>query len=423
MQVLPYVPFFGPQKSWSADRDSVDIVWEDMATTNQNHASTESPVKAPTPASVTRYNASLASKASPIPKAGNYSKSFGGTTSGYTYATTTSPLKPISTIPHPPYPQTTSTGSNPERDFPATPDDPGSELPASQIPDLTIGVGWNSAKKRAMARKRREVMMKALKGRTSDDSSSESSEDGGEEEEEITGDTGKSDPEIELIEAYEPASARRRRDVGKERSDDFDSDGIAWGQVDVDAIEASASQATARTPGNARTAARDPVRTGGSARATFMDRLKAVNQESSTDDGPTPKKRKREDQEDDGTPRDPLSASTFADGATTPFMSACGTLTPPETDRRSDLTAISSLTDTPHTAPSSGVNPSISTGGVAGGIHPLLEALNKDLIRRDRKAAADEKSREMLRGRVRALESRVRELEAELRKVKSGARG
>jgi hypothetical protein len=152
--------------------------------------------------------------------------------------------------------------------------------------------------------------------------------------------------------------------------------------------------------------------------------LKAVDQAGSPlDDGPTPKKRRRNDGEDDTMLEDPQSASTMTDGATTPsFVSACGTLTPPETERRSDLAGFSSMTETGIQAavPSAGAMSSTTAGNA--NIHPLLEALNNDLLKRDRRAAADEKSREMLRGRVKALEGRVRELEAELRKVKSERR-
>ena len=375
--------------------------------TDKDASATDSPRTSAAAAASARYNASLAAKASPIPKAGNYAKPSGGTTSGYSYVNT-SPLKPISSIPAPPYP---IMGNAKEHvALPATPDDAG-EVEPSQIPDLTAGVGWNSAKKRAMAKKRREVMERALRGRTTDD---DDEDDSSEEEEESVVDAAQSEGEVEVIESYEPVPKRQ-----KERSDDFDSDGIAWGQVDVDAIEATASQ-QARTPRISRTvpaAALEGPRSSG--RGTFMDRLEAVNRFDTTEyRGPTPKKRKREDQGDDNvSPQHPPSSSTVTHGGTPPsFLSARGTLTPPETTGRTDLAAFSSGLDHPASSSTAMTTAESST------IHPSLEALNRDLIRRDRRGAADEKSREMLRARVQALEGRVRELEAELRKARSGGR-
>lgn len=403
------------------------IVWEDMIP-GKEASSTSSDLPSP----VARYNATLAAKASPIPKGGNYVKGPGSTTQGYTYTLGTSPLKPITSIPHPPHPRGEQQPAAVEQEprLPATPDE--IVTTDSQIPDLTIGAGWNSAKKRAMAKKRREVMVRALKGRTSDESSSSSGE---EEEEIVPHEQGAGNgTSHESIEAFESADVRRTRDVeGRARgnSDGFESDGIAWGQVDADAIEATASQQAARTPRAVRTT-RDnsnaPPYVGEgrtsppATRTTFIDRLKAVNVDPG--EGSTIKKRKRDHLEEAVT-GNPTSDISGMDGTSTPsYVSACGTLTPPETDRRH--LASSSTTD--HQASSttlSGTHGTFSVTPAGGGnnfIHPLVEALNKDLVRRDRKAAADEKSREMLRGRVKALEGRVRELEAELRRVRSERR-
>ncbi|GHJ84255.1 hypothetical protein NliqN6_0657 [Naganishia liquefaciens] len=384
------------------------FLWEDMII-DKDPSTTDSPSKSAASASAaaaaaaatTRYHTSLAAKASPISKTGNYAKPPARTTSGYSYVKT-SPLKPISTIPAPPFPAAAAVAV-----VVAPGDAPRTGAKASEIPDLTAGVGWNGAKKRAMAKKRRQVIKRGQSQQTSDDDKEEEVEEDSEDDEEIVMNDGPNERDVEVIDSYEP-----RKEINTNKpSDDFDSDGsdgIAWAQVDVDAVEASASQqAQAQTP----------------ARETFLDRLKAVEGSDPAGSGgpPTPRKRKREDLVALGS--DSLFGSTITvDGPTPPtpsFLSARGTLTPPETtNRRMDLS-------TPHstlysesadfTAPASG-------GGIAP-IHPLLEPLHRELVRRDRRAAADDKSRDMLRARVRALEGRVRELEGELRRVRGGTRG
>lgn len=410
-------------------------VWEDMIPGKE--VPTETDAKPSLPSPVARYNATLAAKASPIPKGGNYTKGPGSTTHGYTYILPgTSPLKPITSIPYPPHPRgdhhpTTVSPTQLEPRLPARPND---LVPTdSQIPDLTIGAGWNAAKKRAMAKKRREVMVRALKGRTSDESSTEGEEEIVPHEREARHGT-----EHESIEAFESVDVRRTKGVaGPGRgSDDFDSDGIAWGQVDADAVEATASQQAARTPRPLRSDAtprdiscappyvKETRSSPPPTRTTFIDRLKAVNVDHT--DNSASKKRKRDHLErHDVATANPTSDMSVMDGTSTPpYVSACGTLTPPETDRR-DLGAFGSAADLQGLTSTVSGAPGHSAVTPAGGnvsVHPLVEALNKDLIRRDRKAAADEKSREMLRGRVKALEGRVRELEAELRRVKSEKR-
>lgn len=429
------------------------IVWEDMIPIPGKETDPDAKAIGTSPL-VARYNASLAAKASPIPKAGNNARGTGVTTQGYTYTPTgKSPLKPITSIPHPPHPIAPAAHPvDPEHRLSSTPDEQ-QPLPEPQIPDVTLGAWWNSARKRAMARKRRQVITRALSARTSDDSLSEESE------EEISGHergartNGAAEGGEEPIEAFESVPTARPAPSsaagGTRRSDDFDDeDEIAWGQVDVDAMEARASQAIADTPppppsprtsgdetarrardGSTSAAAALPpyvaaIRTPTTTGTRFIDRLRAV----STDQGTvsTTKKRKREHDEAGIPPPPPSSEVSVMDRTLTPsFVSACAILTPPETERRQDLGAFSSATDfqgTTRTRPDiqrlSSVTP--VNGAASVHVHPLLEALNKDLVRRDRKAAADEKSREMLRGRVKALEGRVRELEAELRRVKSG---
>ncbi|KAI5454122.1 hypothetical protein NCC49_005112 [Naganishia albida] len=416
------------------------FVWEDMIPIPREESDPDAKAIGTSPL-VARYNASLAAKASPIPKAGNNARGTGVTTQGYTYTPTgKSPLKPITSIPHPPHPIAPAAHPvDPEHRLSSTPDEQQTPLPEPQIPDVTLGAGWNSARKRAMARKRRQVITRAFSARTSDDSLSEESE------EEISGhERAPAEGGEEPIEAFESVPTARPAPSsaagGTRRSDDFDDeDEIAWGQVDVDAMEARASQAIAETP--PRTSGDEMARDGSTSAlppyvaairtpttgTRFIERLRAV----STDQGTvsTTKKRKREHDEagiPPPPPPPPSSEVSVIDRTLTPsFVSACATLTPPETERRQDLGAFSSATDfqgTTRTRPDiqrlSSVTP--VNGAASVHVHPLLEALNKDLVRRDRKAAADEKSREMLRGRVKALEGRVRELEAELRRVKSG---
>lgn len=374
-----------------------------------------------------RYNATLAAKASPIPRLGNYVKASSSSREGYTYVLpgALSPLKPITSIPHPPHPAV-----HHRRSMNAATDSPLPVTPDEEVPDWNVGARGNSAERRAMARERREVVVRALQGRTSDDSLSN------DEEEEISGhDRASTDAEgaPESIEAFEsvPLAHTKDRD-GTRRSDDFDDDdddGIAWAHLDADEMEARASQALAETP---RPAHHDIAREmplappyvaqmetppGG---ATFIDRLKAVTTREDAP-GSTTKKRKRAhlEHERPSAPGHFTSEPSMMDGTSTPsWVSARGTLTPPETERRRDLGAFSSALDLQGTA--SAPVTAVLSGNGSTSVHPLLDALNKDLIRRDRKAAADEKSREMLRGRVKALEGRVRELEAELRRVKSG---
>lgn len=408
-----------------------------------------------------KYIASLAAKASPIPKAGNYSKAFGGSTQGYTLAGSSTGLQPITTIPHPLHPSRLVSDEDVRRNtglpvtrtstadlapdssqedtrelawyLPATPDDIV-EIPASQLPDMTIGVGWNSAKKRAMAKKRREMIIRALKEENGELSSADEEENG----------QGHDGPES--IETFEPAKVAGDRDLHQQeqqqqqqQSDDFDIDGISWDQIDADAVEASASQIASRTPRGltGRTSLRAETSPSLPSKSTFMDRLNAVSDPLDSTPSGT-KKRKRHPESDDyanggnGSRR----SSVYVDAATsTPYTSARGgTLTPPDTHERgsatrrseSDFNLASSAVpaDFASSTAFTHASPAVSTqaSGSGSSVHPLLDALNKDLIRRDRKAAADEKSREMLRGRVKALEARVRELEGELRRVTSERR-
>ncbi|KAJ9120755.1 hypothetical protein QFC22_002686 [Naganishia vaughanmartiniae] len=433
------------------------FAWEDMIPGIE--ASTAKTPTRGNPASPSaKYIASLAAKASPIPKAGNYSKAFGGSTQGYTLAGPSSGMQPITSIPHPLHPsrlvsdedvrrntalpgmRTTTTDLTPDSSqdetnepawlLSATPDDIVEE-PASQLPDMTIGAGWNSAKKRAMAKKRREMIIRALKEENGELSSTD------EEEAEQAHDRPDS------IETFEPAEVASnphfQQQQQQQQSDDFDLGGISWEQIDADAVEASASQIASRTPRavTRRTSLRAETSPSLPHKSTFMDRLNAVN--DPLDSTPSAsKKRKRHLESDDYADggNGSRDTSVYLDAAaSTPYASARGgTLTPPDTRERgmmtsdiaSDLKATSSAVPADFSSSASIIySPPVvpaHASSIGSSVHPLLAALNKDLIKQDRKVAADEKSREMLRGRVKALEARVRELEGELRRVTSERR-